>query len=176
MKITFHFLYISLCWLNFFVQSLFFQALWKIQIFSSQFFSIHRSQPRFGVGWPKTTIKRLGTTIYGSQPEILSWEPQIVVPNHLIVVLGQPTPNLGWDLWIEKNWDKKICVFQSVWKKRDCTKKFSQHGLGSNPPPLPPNNLIWEGDGGGRGRVLYINPARAQIKTFCNISNNYRIP
>ena len=120
---------LSLCWLNFFVQSLFFQALWKTQIFISQFFSIHRSQPRFGVGWPKTTIKRLGTTICGSQPRISGWEPHIVVPNLLIVLLGQPTPNLGWDLGTEKNWDKKICVFQSAWKKRDSTKKFSQHRL-----------------------------------------------
>ena len=37
-----------------------------------------------------------------------------MVPNLLIVVLGQPSPNLGWDLGTEKNWDKKICVFQSA--------------------------------------------------------------
>ena len=52
-----------------------------------------------------------------------------MVPRLLIIVLGQPTPNFGWDLSIEKNRDKKTCVFQSAWKKRDCTKKFSQHRL-----------------------------------------------
>ena len=52
-----------------------------------------------------------------------------MVPNLLIVLLGQPTPNLGWDLGTEKNGIKKSVFFKVLEKKRDCTKKFSQHRL-----------------------------------------------
>jgi len=54
----------------------------------------------------------LGTTGCGSQHFDLDREPQVVVPNLLIVVWGLPTQNPGLKLLIVKRWDKKPSVFK----------------------------------------------------------------
>ena len=58
-----------------------------------------------------------------------------MVPNLLIVVLGQPTPNLGWDLGTEKNWDKKSVFFKVLEKKGIAQKNLVSTGL--------PVSLAW---------------------------------
>ena len=58
-----------------------------------------------------------------------------MVPNLLIVVLGQPTPNLGWDLGTEKNGIKKSVFFKVLEKKGIAQKNLVSTGL--------PVSLAW---------------------------------